>query len=71
VAIDSSRITDGELQRLVVSWGQKAYKNLNNQTTPTSPQRFGRVSRKIIQKISKNITFLWSKIIENGGEIPL
>jgi len=30
VAKDSSRITDGELQRLVESWGQKAYMQKSN-----------------------------------------
>jgi len=40
VCKDSPRITDGELQRLVYSWGQKAYIYIFfflNQTTPTSP----------------------------------
>ncbi len=35
MAKDSPRITAGELQRLVESWGQKPKKK--NQTSPTSP----------------------------------
>ncbi len=35
MAKDSQRITAGELQRLVESWGQKPKKK--NQTSPTSP----------------------------------
>jgi len=53
VAKDSSRIPDGELQILVESWGQKAYKNIsNNPYIPTSPRLrgFQEKSSSLLQK---------------------
>ncbi len=46
MAKDSPRITAGELQRLVESWGQKPKKK--NQTSLYHHMLFGRVSRKIV-----------------------
>jgi len=46
VAKDSPRITDGEFQRLVDSWGQKDYEK--KQRKKKHHMLFGRVSRKIL-----------------------
>jgi len=58
VAKDSSRIIDGELQRLVDSWGQKAYNYISifflNQTTPTSPHVVCKGFKKNLPCSSKN-----------------
>ncbi len=47
MAKDSPTITAGELQRLVVSWGQKP-KKINIKHPLNHHMLFGRVSRKII-----------------------
>ncbi len=52
MAKDSPRITAGELQRLVESWGQKAEKK--NQTAPTSPHVVREGFRKNSPGSSKN-----------------
>ncbi len=59
VAKDSPRITAGELQRLVESWGQKAYKKISNK--PLYHQMlFGRVSRKILLAHPKTNSSIFS-----------
>jgi len=52
VAKDSSRITDGELQRLVESWGQKAYlkKSDNPYITTCCLRGFQEKSSSLIQE---------------------
>jgi len=56
VAKDSSRIIDGEIQRLVDSWGQKVYKKnkKKNQTTPKSPHVVWEGFKKNLPRSSKN-----------------
>jgi len=56
VAKDSSKIIDGELQRLLESWGQKAYKKKNQ----TTKQTLGRVSRKVLLAPPKINTSIFS-----------
>jgi len=51
VAKDSSRITDGKLQRLVESWGQNDKKI---QTIPTSPHVVWKGIKKNAPRSSKN-----------------
>jgi len=59
VAKDSSRITDGELQRLVESWGQKTPKKVIKQ--PLHPHMlFERVSRKILLAHPKTNSSIFS-----------
>ncbi len=59
VAKDSPRITAGELQRLVESWDQKAYKKISNKPL-YHHMLFGRVSRKIILAHPKTKSSMFS-----------
>ncbi len=58
MAKDSSRITAGELQKIVESRGQKTLKKLSNSTYIT--MLFGRVSRKILLAHPKTISSIFS-----------
>jgi len=59
VAKDSSSITDGELQRLVESWGQKTWKKKIKQPLHHH-MLFGRVSRKILLAHPKTNSSIFS-----------
>ncbi len=54
MAKDSPRITAGELQRLVESWGQKPKKKKKNQTSPISPHVVREGFKKNCPHSSKN-----------------
>jgi len=58
VAKDSSKIIDGELQRLLESWGQKAYKKIKQPLY--QHMLFGRVSRKVLLAPPKINTSIFS-----------
>ncbi len=58
MAKDSSRITAGELQKIVESRGQKTLKQLSNSTY--IHMLFGRVSRTILLTHPKTISSIFS-----------